>query len=194
MNNDSVFPKWLIQAGVVFFIIFIIVMAYFFVRSRQARFTSRFAVGTPILSLGAKPSGLRQGQDFDLLIQTDPKNNDFHAFDLTIKYDDNLVEFQNPENLEANIISPHRLLISDNPYLTKIDPLSKTIHIVGVKIGQPFIALTVLAQVHLRIKNTAAPGRYEIFQWGEQTKIGDYVKISLVEKQIKQFNIEKMRD
>lgn len=188
-NDDSIFPAWLTKASIVFFIVFIAVMSYFFIRSQRSKFTSRLAVGTPVLSFGTNPASPKAGENFELLIQVDPKNNDFHAFDLVISYDDTLVEPQNLADLTENITSSQEILKDTNPNLTNIDPAAKTIRIVGARLKEPFSSLSVIARVTVRVKPTVPAGSYEIFKWDEKTKLGDYVKIGIVEKRKKFFKI-----
>lgn len=193
MDDESMFPSWFIQGAMFFFVCFIIVVVIFFVRYQREKLRMAKVVNHPILSLGSHPKTLTPGQPFELLIQLDPQNNDIHAFDIVLHYDDAKIAFQNPNDLSANISSSYQLLKGENNQLTHIDPVSKTIRIVGVNTRGAFSSLVVIARIEVKLSDTAPVGFYQLFTWDAvETKLGDYIKIREIEKQQKMFAVKEL--
>lgn len=191
MDDDSIFPAWFMQGAMFFFVGFIIVVVIFFVRYQRSKLRMAKLVNPPILSLGSNPATLIPGQPFELLIQLDPQNNDIHAFDIILHYDDSKIVFQNPVNLMENIISSYQLLRGANDRLTHIDGVNKTIRIVGVNTKNAFDSLVVIARVTVRVADTTPVGFYRLFTWdAAETNLGDYIKIREIEKQQKMFTVK----
>lgn len=189
MDDESIFPSWFLKAVLVFFIVFIIVVVIFFIRYQKAQSRLVKTVSPPTLSFGINPQKLKKGESFELLIQLDPHDNEIHAFDILIRYDDTKVAFQSGFDLSAHITSSYELLRRDDNVLTAIDPVGKTIHIVGANTKAAFSALTVIARVTGMIKSDAVAGLYPLFVWDAKTRLGDYLKITEIEEKPKTFTI-----
>lgn len=193
------FPAWFMEGALFFFIAFIIVLVIFFIRYQRSKIGMVQLAKPPILSFGSSPATLSPGEPFEVLIQLDPQGSDIRAFDILLHYDDTKITFQNPvypdsigDDLGANITSSYQLLRGASDRLTHIDSVSKTVRIVGVNTKGSFGSLVVIARVAGVVVSDAPAGSYELFVWDKaETKVGDYVRIRVVERQQKMFTVKE---
>src|SRR3989344_3077184 len=156
-------------------ILLIAFLAVSIVALRQIGLRLRAAPGIPTLSFSTNPSTLQEGQNFDLMLQVNPNNASFYAFELYANYDPNQVEFQNPTNLGQNITSSFILIKSE------VDTSTNTITVVGTKTGSAFSGSTnmELARVKMRVISGAS-GSVD-FNWSGITKLGSNINKELID-------------
>src|SRR3989344_2540504 len=86
----------------------------------------------PILSFVTDPATVAPGEKFDLIIKVNPKDTNFHAFELYTKYDPSNLDFQIQDNLAKNISSAYPLIINT------VDTNTQIISIIGTRTGSSF--------------------------------------------------------
>lgn len=128
----------------------------------------------PTLSFVKEPQTVKSDQNFDLVLKVNPNDAEFHAFELYVSYDPLKVDFQEGVNLSDNIVSPYPLIISS------IDPSTKTVSVVGTRISGPFTGDTDVEIARIKMKRKAAPSESLSFSWGENTKLGDKLRIEKI--------------
>ena len=127
--------------------------------------------GVPILSFSLDSAAVGPGQNFDLILKVNPNQAEFHAFELYISYDALKVDFQEAANLSANIVSSYPLIVSS------IDPSTKIISVVGTRLVDPFRGEAEVEIARIKMKRKSESLGSLSFSWGENTKLGDKLKI-----------------
>src|SRR3989338_3122634 len=101
MNTNKLFFRFRSKSVILLIIFSLLVVSVFFFKNISS--LSKAASGVPSLSYAIVPESVQAGQNFDLILQVNPNNATFNAFELYISYDPTKVEFQNTAELSQNI-------------------------------------------------------------------------------------------
>ena len=148
-------------------ILAIVFGALLFLRNTGTRIKA--AAGVPTLFYGINPTSVRPGQAFDLILRVNPNGASFNAFELYTIYDPTKVEFQDMNNLAANISSAY-ILINSN-----IDPTNNRITIIGAKTGSPFSGSANLEIARVKMRVISGAEGDMVFSWDGSTKVGNNI-------------------
>lgn len=146
-------------------IIFFSILGGFFVL--KERILQPKAGGGPVtLSMQTDPATINPGDNFDLIVKTNPQGLSFYAFEIYIAYNPDQIEPQSgyPGNIKtSNTLIPN----------TSITMPSYTFPLVGIKPMTPFsgTADQEIARIPLRVKPTATGS--VTFTIANTSKIGD---------------------
>lgn len=155
--------------SVILLLIFSVFLEFIILFNHLNLLKLKAANGTPSLSFAVVPGTVQPGQNFDLLLNVNPNNVSFNAFELNISYDPTKVEFQNTSNLSLNIGSYYPLITAS------VDTTNNIITVVGAKVGSPFSGSngTMLALVKMKAKSGASGNMN--FSWLSNTNLGQKI-------------------
>lgn len=153
-----------LRLGILAIIFFSILGGFFVLRKRFIQ--PKAGGGLVTLSMQADPATINPGDNFDLIVKTNPQGSSFYAFEIYIAYNPDQIEPQSgyPGNIKtSNTLIPN----------TSITTPSYTFPLVGIKPMTPFSGTTdqEIARIPLRVKSTATGP--VIFTITNTSKIGD---------------------
>jgi len=159
--------KAIVLIGIIFGII---VGVYLAVSEKPLTFKPRAVGGPPTFSFESDVP-LQTGRDFTLMVYADTKDTPFHAFELHFTYDSEKIALQDQTVPSSNVSSDYLV-----PGLSKIDPASGTISIIGAKLNTQEDQTAIvgnrvrLASVRMSVKDTVKKGDTVVFNWSDVKK------------------------
>ena len=172
MNKNSSNSKFKFSGTLLLLLLTLLAGALFLYRKIGVK--PKAAPGVPTLSFAIDPVSVTSSQNFDLILNVNPNNASFYAFELYTSFDPSKIEFQDNANLAQNITSTYLLVKSS------VDTINNLITIIGTRTGSPFTGSSDIEIARVKMKVKANVSGDMVFNWGNNTKLGSNIAIEKV--------------